>query len=925
MSQYYGKRKLIYSPEKEDRSYSQRKIQEKRKPVGKWQSFGEGFSGFAGTDHNNPTKRQKGHLIGQRVANISGELPTEVAESIAWSSSDDDDDESEKQKSRLEFSPVVRRSGPRYKAGVQKDCEDPAVIVTDDESSSEAWWCQSGMKNKATREKADSENQGGKHSQVSDVTANICSYESEGSRLSFSQKETDENLQSLEISQDIESMESQSPAPSQASSSSKVKASDWVKTLNLKTPSKDSQSGDTDILEDSAKKKKKFKRGGFADQLNKVQMRERSSLRIWSHQQNSTELESQAVSTSKIITIEVVSFELLYSLQLARCEVLTGLVEPRQILVLFSAAVVQQHNIQEGSIVRIHPPWQQLDLKQTNQKVLLCTNYCQVVNSADLRSPGSRKVTRQPQQRVKVTGRWNCPCVADLVRTHQSCPAYLLPSIPAVAVSRDPLCCDEQEDSERSRLTVIQATQPARSATKSAVSHTILDSIHRQGSTREGQGHSFSALVHRVLQKRTRQTSRWCLLVEDIQGTMCEVILPKDRLPMWEKVLQGEGTAFSFHGLTVYSRTNRERDFSLFTLIDSVWSGVASSTLSQESDQVLPGTSGVSEESEQALPAPSTAACTVEPPGFCYIMKGDNSTNVDVTPIDTPALLSRYRPLSLTDLSKACRKPAELKRFCFVAKVLAILPSETRVADARGGSGTAPHLGPSHCYVYVWSGVPSSEPPPSYSTVRVVFDIVNTVCGKVMFFKDVFYHKEQLCCDGYSQILPITDVPDACLSTNSEITTIEAERRALQGEITIPNICSDLPDLSLCKAIARVRGVDESSAYSWDVCNYCGSDKLITRQSELTCLECHKSVLEPLTKMTMDVKVTCDGLDIPVTVSLLQDCIERLLPEETAEEGYDIESVLGKDIGTIFCVLCSRTVRGEKVENLKLRQIDVAL
>ncbi|XP_033755362.1 DNA repair-scaffolding protein-like isoform X2 [Pecten maximus] len=992
MSQYSGKRKLIYSPEKQVSSNSQKKIRDERKSVGKWQTFGEGFSGFGGVKHLNPPKRQRTSLIRQSEANTSRKLPTKgVDESIAWSSSDEEDSTQHDR----DNSPVVRRPGPRYKASIQKDYEnaDSEVLIADEESSSEPW-CLSSVNNKVTKDRCDSENEG-QHSQVSEVAASIFSYESEGSRHSFSQKETDDKLQiSPETSQDIESMKSESLAPSQASSSSKVKASDWVKTLNLKTPSKDSQSSDIDILEDSAKKKKKFKRGGFADQLHKVQMRERSSLRIWSHQQNSEETESH-VSTPKIITVEVVSFELLYSLQLARCEVLTGPVEAGQILVLFSTASVQQHNIQEGSVVLIHPPWQQLDLKQTHQKVLLCTNYCQVTNKSDLHNPGSHKVkvTQQSQDVVKVMGQWNCPCVTGLVSSYQSCPAYLYPCIPAVAVSMDAACCDD-EKRERSRLTVVQSThcQPPQSSSVGTPAHTILESVHDQGSTPGGQGHSFSGLVHRVIQKQTRQTPRWCVLVEDVQGTMCEVVLPKDRLPIWDRVLKGEGAVFSFTGLMLYSRTHRERDFGLFSLIDSVWSGVVSSTLSQESDkalpehsilsqdsnqtlrgpstvndgsiqalpgpskvndgsiqtlsgpstvndgsiqelsgpstvndgsnQALPGPSTVIDGSIQALPGPSTAAWTVEPPGFCYVMKGDNSTDIEISPVNTSGLQSRYHPLTITDLSKVSKKPTIVKRFCLVAKVLAILPSDT--GDADRSHETTSHRRRPQCYLYVWTGEAFSDQPPRYSIVRVAYDVKNALCGRVMFFKDIFYHKEQLCCDVFSQILPIAAVPERCMSTNTELTIKEAEWRALQGEIIIPSVCYELPELTLCKVQGTVSGVDESSAYSWDVCSFCGSDKLVNQQSELVCMECNKSILEPVNKMTMEVCVTCDGLDVPVTISLLQDCIEKLLPEDTAEEGYEIESVLGKDIGTIFCVICSKVQKGSS-QSLKLLQVAVSL
>lgn len=59
------------------------------------------------------------------------------------------------------------------------------------------------------------------------------------------------------ISQATSASTSQSHSPDQGG---KVKASQWVKMLDLKTPTKNSQDVTFPELEDSAKKKKKYKR-----------------------------------------------------------------------------------------------------------------------------------------------------------------------------------------------------------------------------------------------------------------------------------------------------------------------------------------------------------------------------------------------------------------------------------------------------------------------------------------------------------------------------------------------------------------------------------------------------------------------------------------------------------------------------------------
>lgn len=104
--------------------------------------------------------------------------------------------------------------------------------------------------------------------------------------------------------------------------------------------------------------------------------------------------------------------------------------------------------------------------------------------------------------------------------------------------------------------------------------------------------------------------------------------------------------------------------------------------------------------------------------------------------------------------------------------------------------------------------------------------------------------------------------------------------------------------------------VDEKNAFSWPVCNVCESSNLQTDPSGsfLYCPSCQQGVSEPVIKMKVDafLNTHLSQHTEAVLVQLHQNTIEKLLPADLIGEGYDLEMVLGVEVGPINCY-CDRS------------------
>ncbi|CAC5397794.1 SPIDR [Mytilus coruscus] len=687
--------------------------------------------------------------------------------------------------------------------------------------------------------------------------------------LSGSNTKSDKNV---DIQESIESIEIPTSTEASATSSSpsqkaKVKASEWVKSLDMKTPTKQSPSPQVLLKEDSAKKKKKFTRNGLADQLYKLQIRERSAVRVWNHQTVSKEKVS-----SKSVIVKVLEYEMLYSLQLAKCQELiktegSSIGEEKEFYVLFSSEMAEEMNISIGTIVRICPPWQKLILQSMDRSVLLCTNFIRVEGSVD--------VVQQNPELSTIKMEWKCPCVTGLVKDYKQCPAYQFPCFPGIMLQ----CKDNKEnrsthvsglpDHEQS-LYMIQATQASTGTP--TVSNSILESIDKSS---KQTGVCFSALVHRVLCKTVpnSSTKRYSLLVEDGHGIMCEIQMPDNSEHLFGEVIKnGEGSPYIFTGLKVLARTTRDRDPALFSMIDTVWSGITATAVSEESET-----------------ASGSSISQRLPPGFCYSMVEHDDTDLKIT--ENTTIITAFKKIQLVSLDDLRKENGEICRFTMKVKLLA------KLSNSDFSSST------SIDFRYLLYITDDSLDHADYRIIKVkdTCNIQQPIGGTVVT-KDVLHTNGNLICDCYSQILP---------SSFLQKLGFELSTEDIIHPFSPPDLDKDSKLYDLCTVKGTIYEIDESSAYSWDVCDQCGLDKLAEKANtkELVCLGCKRVVKHPVTKMKMEIYASVTNLKSNrIKIDLLEETIQSLLPEdENDEEGYDIGSVLNSTVGPITCVVMKKT------------------
>ncbi|KAJ8303213.1 hypothetical protein KUTeg_019609 [Tegillarca granosa] len=354
-----------------------------------WQKSGEGFDGLDLT--------KKKH---SEISLINQGIPTKKSNQqgnfgICWSSSEEEGDDDNKlnmpHKDKKKKTPRKIRSKQKSTRAKRRKFESCFTMsfepneedIDISDSDSELSTSDKSVQGVSPDQKA-------KKLNVAD-SVDIPDIESEDSRSESNPQPQPSHpsspLSSSHLSPDISGASSLSQASlgqHQPSQRSKVKASEWVKSLDLKTPTKDMQSCSPPVTDDSSKKKKKYQRGGLADQLSRLLMREKSSVRMWLHQQKTS---THIQESSKTVTVKIESFEEMYSLQLSRCTVMDDISicnvmeemteNDENLLVMFSPSNSALSDLQEGSVVTISAPcWSLLteDGHGTVSEILLPDN-----------------------------------------------------------------------------------------------------------------------------------------------------------------------------------------------------------------------------------------------------------------------------------------------------------------------------------------------------------------------------------------------------------------------------------------------------------------------------------------------------------------------------------------------------------------------
>ncbi|KAI8504481.1 hypothetical protein Bbelb_175990 [Branchiostoma belcheri] len=741
-----------------------------------------------------------------------------------------------------------------------------------------------------------------------------------------------------------------SPAnPSNANKGTPKTGSDWLKKVQwqISSPKEGDNEEEPRGPLDSTRKGKKFVRGGLAEQLQRLQSRERASITFWNHKVANSTFDPSDQKTC--LMVKVLSSCVECSVHITKCKTLSGhtLLGDAQspyVSVLFNKQTAEQLGLEPGNTVAIYPPWQKLSIPGQNYPFLLCTYYCQTVTEGtiegqenleveqrEIRGPAPSLVTNLSPQKVQAVH-------SLLTSTRKSLrPSNLFPGTSSEGEASTAV--DEDSAAGKNRLypvrTGLDQQPPVRSfleaieglAGRASAGLHVVATVQRVWCQRHQATLGQQALLLRASRSQksaAEPTSehRWHLLLEDGHGVFCELQVPNVLLQEegWAACLHGgEGKEWVFSGLRVTHRANRGRMPTLFSLIDSVWSdSTARESWASQQD---------SEQSENTY----VGIPTCLPPSFCYLVlaRSGESRVEPSTDNLTGSLRDKSEKLEDSSVSPVYKSP----------QVVTLADSEETTADSarislyvklrfwrsQPSEDTSFTRETGHV-ILVWDGsTADSSQPYSKITVRQscvipeqVLDLMKQP-GANLFLKDLLWERGRVLTADVCSVLHQACPEGFVTEWWKQVTPPHVwNSLTAPGTPGLQVITSSTNLHSLVQVQGQVLSVDEDTAFSWPECDTCGNNKLIEQGSSLQCPSCDKTVTEPLTRMSLEVYVDCPSLEKSgiVKIKLLQDSIQQLLSNQQADdEGYELQAVLGQELRSVdgYLASVSRDPAGERV------------
>ncbi|XP_033993667.1 DNA repair-scaffolding protein [Trematomus bernacchii] len=810
---------------------------------------------------------------------------------IAWSSSDGDqsDDETQDQQQQRPQRPA-RPTAPiqsytRALRMLSTDKDDLPVIDTDTdlEESEEEVEKDSGQ-------------------QISDCESE--SFEEKPEDLLLNPSNTAE----LEISgyvsdgEDVEAAVTpiRPDSPVQSGDGSRKSIRDWVRSAQamLQTPQKLPSNMQSKTPEDSAKKKRKFKSGGLAERLNRLQCRQRSAVSFWRHQSISEA--TATVDRPGVLVLEVLEVQEECSMQLVHCEHQHPPAEGHQhsdappegragLLVLFNRETAAQLMLVPRDIVHIYPPWQSLSIEGSSCDIILNTHFSQKVSSAakpaNISLPQSLLSAERcnPYSLCK-TFRLLEECrTAEEINTKQAAASDALYSVGAPGVL------------SKHCLSLLEAIEGLGQA--GSVGQDVEVVVQRVYSISLPDCSPVSILKPRLptrsssaSPKAVKSKHRLCVLVQDGYGMFSVVQLHllscEDDLRRY--CLMWQGRSCVLRGIKVVRRVTRERSSRLFSLIDSLWP--PEMPLKDHGN-----TPSVSSESRPAGAAPS----------FCYLLSGQESS-VERTEEQTVSPL--YLPPKKHTLRDILQSEIKTCRCSFDATVL-----YKRITQSSD-------VGQREVWLVLSDPSLQEEQPerPCRRTVALcvstscaltssVLDALNSPAACRMSFRDAIREHGVLLCAEQSVLEICSADPEGHSESRSESVSLpEPQQKTLPKPVRLDPLGAEVTPNSLCSLSGVIVGVDENTAYSWPACNHCGSDSLemlAEKPQNFRCVSCQSLVDKPDTKIRLEVFLSSSIINCTLKVKLQEKTIMSILNTGALEgnefPGYDVENVLGKEVGPL--------------------------
>ncbi|XP_038573777.1 DNA repair-scaffolding protein isoform X2 [Micropterus salmoides] len=685
----------------------------------------------------------------------------------------------------------------------------------------------------------------------------------------------------------------------QTGEASKRSVSDWVRSAQamLQTPQKplDRQAR---TPEDSAKKKRKFQSGGLAERLNRLQCRQRSAISFWRHQSISGTSAATAVDRPGVLVLEVLEVQEECSLQLVHCEhhqpPREGLQhsnpvskERARMLVLFNRETAAQLIPAPRDILHIYPPWQSLSMEGFSCDIILNTHFCQKVYSA------SKQVGMSIPRGL---------FSAERCSPYSLCKVFgLLEENNAEQVSTSDGLCSFGGSGVLTRhcLSLLEVIEGLGQA--GSVGQDVEVVVQRVYSVPLPDCSPLSILKPRVPSRSSsapppaeKGKTRLCVLVQDSYGMFSVVqlhLLPcTDDLHRYCHMWQGRTCVL--RGIKVVQRVTRERSTRLFSLIDSLWP--PETPLKDHGN-----TPSRSSECRPTGPAPS----------FCYLLSGQESS---VEHSEGQTMSPLYLPYTKQTLREVLQSDLKICRCSFVATVL-----YKRIMQRSD-------IGQGEVWLVLTDPSLQEEQPerPCRRTVALcvntscvltssVLEALNSPAACRMSFRDAIKEHGVLLCVEQSVVEMCSVDPEGNPESSARPESLspllsEPQAKSLPQPVRLDPLSPEITPNCLCSLTGVIIGVDESTAYSWPACNHCGCDNLemlAERPPNFHCVSCKSVVDKPNTKIQLEVLLSSSLSNCTLKVKLQQKTIMSLLNTAALEgnefPGYDVENVLGKEVGPL--------------------------
>ncbi|XP_068593595.1 DNA repair-scaffolding protein isoform X2 [Cebidichthys violaceus] len=700
---------------------------------------------------------------------------------------------------------------------------------------------------------------------------------------------------------DVAVTSSRPDSPPQTGEGSKRSVSDWVRSAQamLQTPQKPQQARQSRTPEDSAKKRRKFQSGGLAERLNRLQCRQRSAVSFWKHQSTSdTSTTTTTVDRPGVLVLEVLEVQEECSVQLAHCEHRPPPGEghqhrkplsegPARVLVLFNRETAAQLIPAPRDIVHIYPPWQSLSIEGFSCDIILNTHFSQKVYSAN--EPSSVSAPRGP-----ISAERRNPC--SLCQTF----GLLEESSTTAESDAKRVAASGSGVLARHCVSLLEAIEGLGQA--GSVGQDVEVVVQRVYSIPVPDCSPVSILKPRLPSRSSsapppppppspppeKGKTRLCVLVQDSYGTFSVVQL--HFLPRQDDLHQychkWRGRTCLLRGIKVMQRVTRERSTRLFSLIDSLWPPVTPLKDHGNTPSVSSGR------------RPAGAA-----PSFCYLLSGQESS---VEPAEEQTVSLLYLPPTKQTLQDILQSERQTCRCSFVATVL----YKRKMQSSDVGQGE----------VWLVLTDPSLQEPerPRRRTVALcvstscaltscVLEALNSPGACRMSFTDAIREHGVLLCVEQSVVEMCSVDPDLTSSSRPEPPSLPEPRAETPPQpVRLDPLSPEITPNSVCSLSGVIVGVDESTAYSWPACNHCGSDNLEMlpeRPSNFHCVSCKSSVDKPDTRIQLDVFLSSSLTNCTLKVKLQQKTIATILNTAALEgqefPGYDVENVLGREVGPL--------------------------